>query len=83
MSMSTAERLQAYKAKMDDAGFKRLSVYIHPDLVAFLGIERHQGECGGRMLERLLLGTARDRPSPPNFLTHTRPRARVRVETES
>lgn len=76
MSISTAERLRAYKTKMNDAGFKRLSVYVHPDLMAFLGVERRAGECGGRTLERLLLGMARARPSPPNFLTHTRPRVR-------
>lgn len=61
--MSTnAERLRAYKQKMQEAGFKRLMVYVHPDLVNLLAQERKSYECGGRTLERLLLGEARKRP---------------------
>lgn len=60
---TNAERLKTYKAKMKEAGFKRLSVYVHPDLAAFLEAERKPHECGGRALERLLLGDARKRPS--------------------
>jgi hypothetical protein len=62
MSTTNAERLQAYKAKMEVAGFKRLSVYVHSELAAFLARERYPHECGGRTLERLLLGHARPRP---------------------
>lgn len=62
MSTSNAERLRAYKAKMKEAGFKRLSVYVHPALSAYLERERKAHECGGRTLERLLLGEARKRP---------------------
>lgn len=62
MSTTNAERLQVYKAKMKRAGFKRLSVYVHPELAAFLEQERKSHECGGRTLERLLLGEARKRP---------------------
>ena len=40
MKSTNAERLRAYKAKMKQAGFKRLSVYVHPDLAAFLMRER-------------------------------------------
>ncbi len=59
---ANAERLKKYKAKMKDAGFKRLMVYIHPDLACLLEDERKPSECGGRTLERLLLGEARERP---------------------
>lgn len=61
--MSTnAERLRAYKQRMKQSGFKRLMVYVHPDLVNLLAKKRRSGECGGRTLERLLLGEARKRP---------------------
>ena len=33
---TNADRLKAYKAKMKIAGFTRLSMYVHPDLVAYL-----------------------------------------------
>lgn len=59
---TNAERLRAYKAKMQEAGFRRLSVYVHPELAAFLKRERKPYECGGRALERLLLGEAKKRP---------------------
>lgn len=62
MNTTNAERLQAYKTRMKEAGFKRLSVYVHPDLAAFLEQERRANECGGRALERLLLGEVRKRP---------------------
>jgi len=61
--MSTnAERLRKYKAKMKEAGFKRLSVYVCAELVELLQRERLPHECGGRTLERLLLGEERKRP---------------------
>ncbi|MFZ6759217.1 hypothetical protein ACO0K9_18590 [Undibacterium sp. Ji50W] len=41
---------------------KRLSVYVHPDLVALIKQEKKPYECGGRTLEHLLLGTALKRP---------------------
>ena len=62
MSTTNAERLRVYKARMKEAGFKRLSLYVHPELAAFLEQERKPYECGGRTLERLLLGEARKRP---------------------
>ncbi len=62
MNTTNAERLRAYKARMKEAGFKRLSVYVHPDLATYLEQERKSNECGGRALERLLLGEARKRP---------------------
>lgn len=62
MITTNASRLKAYKEKMKAVGFKRLSIYVHPDLAAFLERERKPHECGGRVLERLLLGEARKRP---------------------
>lgn len=62
MPSTNAERLKKYKAKMREAGFKPLSVWVCPELVAMLAAQRHQYECGGRVLERLLLGEARKRP---------------------
>ena len=62
MASKNAERLEKYKAKMRAAGFKRLSVWVCPELTAKVAAERQSHECGGRTLERLLLGEARKRP---------------------
>ncbi|CAG9163862.1 hypothetical protein [Cupriavidus pinatubonensis] len=59
---SNAERLQAYKGRLHKAGFKRVSVWVCPELAELLANERKPQECGGRTLERLLLGQARPRP---------------------
>lgn len=61
--MSTnAERLKKYRTKMNANGFKRLSFYAAPELVELINRERQPSECGGRTLERLLLGEAKKRP---------------------
>lgn len=61
--MSTnAERLKKYRTKMNANGFKRLSFYAAPELVELINRERKASECGGRTLERLLLGEAKKRP---------------------
>ncbi|MXS81444.1 hypothetical protein SAMN05216317_1621 [Nitrosomonas eutropha] len=57
-----AERLKKYRAKMDDAGFRRLSFYVCPELGQLLDREHRPSECRGRTLERLLLGKAAKRP---------------------
>ncbi|MEF9385062.1 hypothetical protein V4890_05420 [Ralstonia solanacearum species complex bacterium KE056] len=62
MPSKNAERLEKYKGKMRAAGFKRLSVWVCPEFAAMLAAERNPHECGGRTLERLLLGEARKRP---------------------
>jgi len=62
MASKNAERLEKYKGRMRTAGFKRLSAWVCPELMAMLTAERQQGECGGRTLERLLLGEASKRP---------------------
>lgn len=62
MATKNGERLKAYKAKMKAVGFRRLAVWVHPDLTAELARQRKASECGGRALERLLLGEARRRP---------------------
>ena len=60
--MSSKDSLKRYKAKMKDAGFKRLQLWVHPDLIKEIARQRRRTECGGRTLERLLLGSARPRP---------------------
>ncbi|MBB1636075.1 hypothetical protein A9975_35175 [Cupriavidus sp. UME77] len=62
MVSKNAERLARHKRKMRADGFNRLSVWIAPELAAMLVAERRAGECGGRTLERLLLGAAKPRP---------------------
>lgn len=59
---ANAERLKKYKARMRAAGFSPLSVWVCPELVKMLAMERRPAECRGRVLERLLLGEARMRP---------------------
>lgn len=61
MASQNAERLEAHKRKLRADGFKRLSLWICPELAAMLADERRPGECGGRVLERLLLGAAKPR----------------------
>ena len=65
MPTTNAERLKTHKTRMKRSGFKRLSVWVHPDLAEKLTKERMQGECTGRTLERLLLGEAKRRPDFP------------------
>lgn len=65
MPTTNADRLKTYKARMKGAGFKRLSIWVHPDLVAHLNAEGKSSECTGRTIERLLLGEARKRPNFP------------------
>lgn len=62
MKSKNAERLAKYRAKMQAAGFERMSFYGCPDLVALLRNKRQPSECYGRTLERLLLGQAAPRP---------------------
>jgi hypothetical protein len=50
---------------MKKAGFRRISVWVSGELSQKLAKERGQGECGGRTLERLLLGKAAKRPNFP------------------
>ncbi len=59
---SNKDRLKRYREKMTDNGFKRLSFYAAPELVELIAKERKPSECGGRTLERLLLGEAKPRP---------------------
>jgi hypothetical protein len=65
MPTTNAQRLKVYKDRMQQSGFKRLSLYVHPDLAALLKAKARPGDCGGRTLERLLLGEARKRPQFP------------------
>lgn len=62
---TSAERLALHKRRMKKAGFQRISVWVSAELADKLAKERGQGECGGRTLERLLLGKAAKRPRFP------------------
>lgn len=62
---TSAERLALYKRRMKKAGFRRISVWVSDELAATLREERKSNECGGRTLERLLLGESAKRPSFP------------------
>lgn len=56
------DQLKRHKVNMRATGFERLAYWVHPDLVALVIAKGRPGECGGRTLERLLLGEARQRP---------------------
>lgn len=60
---NNAERIRKCKDKMQGAGFKRLNIWAHPELLALLRLQRRGNECYGRTLERLCLGEAKKRPS--------------------
>jgi len=62
---TSAERLALYKRRMKKAGFRRISVWVSGELAEKLAEERGMGECGGRTLERLLLGKKAKRPDFP------------------
>lgn len=59
---NNAQQLAAYRKRLQEAGFKRISAYVSVDLLQFLQNQRMGGECIGRTFERLLLGHARTRP---------------------
>lgn len=63
--MTSAERLALYKQRMKKAGFRRISVWVSSELADKLAKDRGPGECGGRTLERLMLGKAAKRPAFP------------------
>lgn len=63
MPSTNAERLKIYKGRMKQAGFQRVSVWVHPDLINLMAANRKPSDCGGRVLERLLLGDAKQRPA--------------------
>lgn len=62
ITTNNPQRLAVYRQRLRNAGFQRVSAYISLELVAFLQNEKRQGECLGRTLERLLLGSAKIRP---------------------
>lgn len=75
MASKNAERLKRYKARLRAAGFKRLSFWVCADLAERLAAERKPRECGGRVLERLLLGEVAMRPEYWTDAERARPRA--------
>ncbi len=62
MGSKNSERLEKHKCKMRAEGFRRLPLWVCPELEAMLTAERRPGECGGRVLERMMLGAAKPRP---------------------
>lgn len=62
MTNNNAQRLTEYQQRLRDSGFKRISAYVSTELVGFLQSRKVKGECVGRTLERLLLGSAKTRP---------------------
>lgn len=62
---TSAERLALYKRRMKKAGFRRISIWVSSELADKLANDRGPGECGGRTLERLMLGKAAKRPNFP------------------
>ena len=65
----SAELLALHKRRMKNAGFRRISVWVSAELAQKLAEERRPAECGGRTLERLLLGEAAKRPTYPHGST--------------
>lgn len=59
---NNTQQLAAYRKRLREAGFQRVSAYVSLDLIALLQSQKVQGECIGRTLERLLLGSAKVRP---------------------
>lgn len=60
--IKNTERLALHKRRAENAGFRRISMWVSGELAEMLAREIRQGECGGRILERLLLGEAAKRP---------------------
>lgn len=63
MARQTAyERLKSHKQRMIVAGFQNVQFFASAHLVDYILQQRLEGECRGRTLERLLLGSAQPRP---------------------
>lgn len=62
MTTTNSERLRKYRVLMTESGFRRLSFYASKELADLIARERKPSECGGRVLERLLLGESAKRP---------------------
>jgi len=56
-----AERIKRYNQRMTSKQFKRLSIWVHPELLSLILSERRSNECYGRTIERIVLGEARKR----------------------
>jgi hypothetical protein len=53
---TNAQRLRRYKQRMRANGFRRLSIWVHEELLKLILENRRPGECYGRTLERPILG---------------------------
>jgi hypothetical protein len=52
---TNAQRLRRYKQRMKGNGFRRLSIWVHQELLQVIHENRGSNECYGRTLERLIL----------------------------
>lgn len=52
---TNAERVKRHKGRMREAGFRRLDVWVSPELFALLKQERKPWECYARTVERLII----------------------------
>ena len=57
-----AKELVAYRLRLQELGWVRLNAWISPELRKHLASQRLKGDCNGRLLERMILGTAARRP---------------------
>lgn len=58
----TFEKLREHRARLANAGFRRLTAYVSADVVALLERHRWPHESTGQLLDRLLLGKPIARP---------------------
>lgn len=79
----SAELLALHKRRMKNAGFRRISVWVSGELAEKLAKERKPQECGGRTLERLLLGEAAKRPTYPFGTTEDKQQGRKRQVSQA
>lgn len=63
MPSAYAKELAAHRARLKQAGFRRISCWISPELQTRLWKTRRYKDCVGRQLERLILGKAAARPA--------------------
>ncbi|BAL24015.1 antitoxin MazE-like protein [Azoarcus sp. KH32C] len=53
---TNAERVKRHKGRMKEAGFRRLDVWVSPELFTLIQQECKPWECYARTVERLLMG---------------------------
>lgn len=81
MAKPVIERLKAHDERLERAGFMRINCRVHIDVFDLIASEQREGEGVGPTIERLLLGSARQRPSmyPPDYKSRRQRRAERQV----